>query len=52
MGFLILMWLVVGGLDVVEGCRRMAINVVLKVGLNGVLSRREVEVWTAETECF
>ena len=29
-----------------------AINVVLEVGLKGVLSRREVEVRTAEMECF
>ena len=29
-----------------------AINVVLKVGLNRVLSGREVEVRTAETESF
>ena len=46
------MWMVVRGLDVVEVCRKMAINIVLKVGLNGVLKRREVEVQTVETECF
>ena len=44
--------MVVGGLDVVEVGGRRAINIVLMVGLNGVLKRREVEVRTAETECF
>lgn len=50
--FFILMWLVVRGLDMVEECRRMAINVMLKVVLNEVVKGREVEVRTAEMECF
>ena len=29
-----------------------AINVVLEVGLKGVLSRREVEIWIAKMKCF
>ena len=44
--------MVVGGFNVDEMGGRRAINVVLKVGLNGALKRREVEVRTAETEYF
>ena len=44
--------MVVGRLDVVEVGGRRAINIVLIVGLNEVVKRREVEVRTAETECF
>ena len=46
------MWLVVGGFIVNEVNGGRATNVVLLVDLNEVLSRREVEVRTAETECF
>ena len=31
---------------------KRAINIVLSVGLNEVLKRREDEVWTAENESF
>ena len=44
--------MVVGGFNVDKMGGRRAINVVLKVGLNGVLKRREVEVQTAEIEHF
>ena len=47
-----LMWMVVGGFIVDEANSRRAINVVLLVGLNEVLSGREVEDRTAKTECF
>ena len=42
--------MVVAGFNVNEMGGRRAINIVLKVGLNGVLKRREVEVRTAEME--
>ena len=44
--------MVVGGFNVDEVGGRRAINVVLLVGLNEVVKRREVEVRIAETECF
>ena len=44
--------MVVGRLDVVEVGGRGAINIVLIVGVNEVVKRREVEVWTAEMEYF
>ena len=44
--------MVVGGFNVDEVNDRRGINVVLIVGLNEVVKRREVEVQTAETECF
>ena len=44
--------MVVGGFNVDEVGGRKAINIVVMVGLNGVVSRREVEVRTTETECF
>ena len=45
-------WMVIGGLDVVELGRRRAISIVLMIGLNEVLKRREVEDRTAEKECL